>query len=113
MELVKSSSTTTSDRSKTPHGCSHAQKNSDVSTTTISGSLVFQERRKAGKATLPPMRAAVNLQLRVFLLSQRRKTGKCRFTAHESGGKAATATFPPLPVEENWKMRFYRPCKRR
>ncbi|KAJ8614988.1 hypothetical protein MRB53_015461 [Persea americana] len=70
-------------------------------------------RRKTGKATLPPMRAAVKLQLRVFLLSQRRKTGKCLFTAHESCGKAPTATFPPLPVEENWKMRVYRPCKRR
>ncbi|XXG75411.1 hypothetical protein AAC387_Pa07g3923 [Persea americana] len=75
--------------------------------------FLLSERRKTGKATLPPMRAAVNLQLRVFLLSQRRKTGKCRFTAHESGGKAATATFPPLPVEETWKMRVYRQCKRR
>ena len=38
---------------------------------------------------------------------------KIQFTADESGGKAATASFPPLTVEEKWKMRFYRPCKRR
>ena len=75
--------------------------------------FLLSQRRKTGKSSLPPMRAAVKLKVPAFLLSQRRKTGKCRFTAHESGGKAATATFPPLPVEENWKMRFYRPCKRR
>ncbi|XXG79383.1 hypothetical protein AAC387_Pa09g0466 [Persea americana] len=53
------------------------------------------------------------LQLPIFLLSERRKTGKCSFTADESGGKAATAGFPPLRVEENWKIRVYRPCKQR
>ncbi|XXG89303.1 hypothetical protein AAC387_Pa12g1338 [Persea americana] len=36
---------------------------------------LHSERRKTGKSTLPPMRAAVKLQLPVFLLSQRRKTG--------------------------------------
>ena len=86
------------------------------------------------------MRAAVKLQLPGFLLSQRRKAGNCSYTADESGGKAATASFPPLRAEEdwkmdltadenggkaaiasfpplreeeNWKMRVYRPCKQR
>ena len=75
--------------------------------------FLLSERRKTGKSTLPPMRAAVKLQLPVFLLSERRKAGKCSFTAGGSGGKAATATFRTLRVEENWKMRVYRPCKQR
>ena len=28
------------------------------------------------------------------------------FTADESGGKASTASFPPLGAEENWKIQF-------
>ena len=31
---------------------------------------------------------------------------KIDFTADESGGKAATASFPPLGVEEIWKAHF-------
>ena len=38
---------------------------------------------------------------------------KIHFTADESGGKPAIAGFPPLRVEENWKMRLYRPWKQR
>ena len=38
---------------------------------------------------------------------------KIHFTADESGGKAASAGFPPLIVEESWKMRVCRPRKRR
>ncbi|XXG77989.1 hypothetical protein AAC387_Pa08g2026 [Persea americana] len=38
--------------------------------------FLLSERRKAGKSTFPPMRPAVKLQLPVFLLSERRKTGK-------------------------------------
>ncbi|XXG81984.1 hypothetical protein AAC387_Pa10g0015 [Persea americana] len=75
--------------------------------------FLLSERRKTGKSTLPPMRAAVKLQLPVFLLSEQRKAGKRSFTAGGSVGKAATATFRILRVEENWKMRVYRPCKQR
>ncbi|XXG76336.1 hypothetical protein AAC387_Pa08g0702 [Persea americana] len=71
--------------------------------------FLLLERWKAGKSSLPPKRAAVKLQLPAFLHSQ----WKIRFTADESGGKAPTASFPPLTVEESWKMRLYRPCKRR
>ncbi|XXG76331.1 hypothetical protein AAC387_Pa08g0697 [Persea americana] len=67
----------------------------------------LSKRRKAGESSLPPMRAAVKLQLPAFLHSQ----WKIKFTADESGGKAATASFPFLTVEESWKMRLYRPCK--
>ena len=38
--------------------------------------FLLSERRKTGKPTLPPMRAAVKLQMPVFLLSERRKAGK-------------------------------------
>ncbi|KAJ8632510.1 hypothetical protein MRB53_025846 [Persea americana] len=38
--------------------------------------FLLSERRKTGKSTLPPMGAAVKLQLPDFLLSERRKTGK-------------------------------------
>ena len=38
---------------------------------------------------------------------------KIHFTADESGGKAASAGFPPVIVEESWKMRVCRPRKRR
>ena len=38
--------------------------------------FLLSERRKTGKSTLPPMGAAVKLQLPVVLLSERRKTGK-------------------------------------
>ncbi|XXG76332.1 hypothetical protein AAC387_Pa08g0698 [Persea americana] len=69
----------------------------------------LSKRRKAGKSSLPPLRAAVKMQLPAFLHSQ----WKIQFTADESGGNAATASFPPLTVEESWKMRLYRPCKRR
>ena len=75
--------------------------------------FLLSERRKAGKSTLPSMRVAVKLQLPAFVLSERRNTGKCNFTADESGGKAAAATFPPLRVEESWKMIVYRQCKQR
>ncbi|XXG82001.1 hypothetical protein AAC387_Pa10g0024 [Persea americana] len=75
--------------------------------------FLLSERRKTGKSTLPPMRAAVKLQLPVFLLSERRKAGKCSFTTGGSAGKSATATFRTLRLEENWKMRVYRPCKQR
>ncbi|XXG76333.1 hypothetical protein AAC387_Pa08g0699 [Persea americana] len=71
--------------------------------------FLLSEWRKAGESTLPPMGAAVKLQLPNFLHSQ----WKIQFTTDESGGKAATAGFPPLTVEESWKMRLYRPCKRR
>ncbi|XXG57915.1 hypothetical protein AAC387_Pa04g0359 [Persea americana] len=75
--------------------------------------FLLSERRKTGKSTLPPMRAAVKLQLPVFLPSERRNAGECSFTADEGGGKGATASFPPLRVEEYFKMRVYRPCKQR
>ncbi|XXG70069.1 hypothetical protein AAC387_Pa06g2869 [Persea americana] len=80
------------------------------------------ERRKTGKSTVPPMKAAVKLQFPVFLLSERRNTRKSTlppirtavklqfpafllgaeenwkidFTANESSGKAAISSFPPL-----------------
>ena len=92
--------------------------------------------RKTGKSILPPMRAAVKLQFPLFLLSQRRKTGisilppmgaavnlqlpageeengKINFTADASSGNVVIAGFPPLRVEENWKMRVYLPRKQR
>ncbi|XXG57898.1 hypothetical protein AAC387_Pa04g0341 [Persea americana] len=75
--------------------------------------FLLSERRKTGKSTLPPMRAAVKLQLPVFLPSKRRNAGECSFTADEGGGKGVTASFPPLRVEEYFKMRVYRPCKQR
>ena len=83
---------------------------------------------------------AAYLQFPVFLLSERRENTKIDFTADESsgkaaiasfppvragenwksdftadesGGKAATASFPPLTAEENWKMQFYRRWERR
>ncbi|KAJ8616889.1 hypothetical protein MRB53_013075 [Persea americana] len=75
--------------------------------------FVLSERRKTGKSSLPPMRTAVKLQLPVLLPSERRKAGKCSFAADASGGKDATAGFPPLRVEEYLEMRVYRPCKQR
>ena len=51
--------------------------------------FLLSQRRKTGKSSLPPVRAAVKLKLPAFLLSQRRKAGKCEFAAHASGGKAA------------------------
>ena len=36
----------------------------------------LSQRRKTGKSSLPPMRAAVKLKVPAFLLSQRRKPGK-------------------------------------
>ncbi|XXG66436.1 hypothetical protein AAC387_Pa06g0005 [Persea americana] len=73
--------------------------------------LVFllSERRKTGKSTLPPMREAVKLQLPVCLLPQ--SGGKLEITvdtADESGGEAATANFPLLRAVENWKTQLYR-----
>ncbi|XXG66441.1 hypothetical protein AAC387_Pa06g0009 [Persea americana] len=59
------------------------------------------------------MRAAVRQQLPVFLLSERWNSGKCSYTGDESGGKAAVAAFHPPRVEENRKMRVYRPCRLR
>ncbi|XXG58416.1 hypothetical protein AAC387_Pa04g0737 [Persea americana] len=66
------------------------------------------------------------LENRLYRLWERRKSCNCqfssslsgenwnvRFTADESGGKAAISSFPPLIVEENRKMRVYRPCRRR
>ncbi|XXG79384.1 hypothetical protein AAC387_Pa09g0467 [Persea americana] len=68
--------------------------------------FLLSERMKTGKSTLPPMGIAVKLQLPVFLLSRGGKLER-GFTADVSGGKAATAEFPPLRAEENWKMQFY------
>ncbi|XXG57800.1 hypothetical protein AAC387_Pa04g0247 [Persea americana] len=33
---------------------------------------------------------------------------KVDFTADESGGKPATASFPPLGAEESWQLQLYR-----
>ena len=52
------------------------------------------------------MGEAVKLLFRVFLLSERRKTGKSGLPFDESGGKAVISSFPPLRAEENWKIRF-------
>ncbi|XXG58425.1 hypothetical protein AAC387_Pa04g0738 [Persea americana] len=54
--------------------------------------FLLSERRKTGKSGIPPTRAAVKLRFPVFLLSLWRKTGKCEFTAHAGGGKAACAS---------------------
>ena len=43
-----------------------------------------------------------------FPLLGEEENWKIDFTADESGGKAATASFPPLGAEESWKMQFYR-----
>ena len=48
---------------------------------------------ETGKSTLPPMRAAVKLQLPVFLLCERRKTGHCSFTAALISGKVHFTAF--------------------
>ncbi|XXG66442.1 hypothetical protein AAC387_Pa06g0010 [Persea americana] len=69
------------------------------------------------------MRAAVKQQLPLFILPEWRKTGKCEFTDHagcgkaaaeenwnidftadESSGKAAIASFTPLTEEETGKL---------
>ena len=55
---------------------------------------------KVANAALPLLTTAVKLQVPVFLLSQRRNTCKCGFTAAHNGGKAAIAGFPPLREEE-------------
>ncbi|XXG73791.1 hypothetical protein AAC387_Pa07g2637 [Persea americana] len=67
--------------------------------------FLLSERRKTGKSTLLPMGAAVKLQLPV---SSFQSGGKLEnhFTADERGGKAAIASFPPLRAQEGWKIRF-------
>lgn len=59
----------------------------------------FSPAKKGGKVafpSLPLMDTAVKLHVPVLLLSEWRKTGMCNFTADGYGGKAASATFPPL-----------------
>ncbi|XXG89495.1 hypothetical protein AAC387_Pa12g1480 [Persea americana] len=68
--------------------------------------FLLSERRKTGKSTLPPMRAAVKLQPASFPPLRAEENWKIQFTADEGGGKAAPASFPPLRAEENWKIQF-------
>ncbi|XXG89508.1 hypothetical protein AAC387_Pa12g1489 [Persea americana] len=68
--------------------------------------FLLSERRKTGKSTLPPMRAAVKPQPGSFPPLRAEENWKIPFTADESGGKAAPASFPPLRAEENWKIQF-------
>ena len=75
--------------------------------------FLLSERRKTGKSGLPPIRAAVKLQLPVFLLSEGRKTGKSGLPPMRAAVKLQFCQFFPLRVEENRKMRVYRPCKQR
>ncbi|KAJ8638893.1 hypothetical protein MRB53_015587 [Persea americana] len=42
----------------------------------------------------------------VFLLSDGRKAGKCRFTADDNSGNFEISRFPPLRAEETWKCSF-------
>ena len=59
----------------------------------------FSPAKKGGKVafpSLPLLRTAVKLHVRVILLSERRKSGTRNFPADGYGGKAARATFPPL-----------------
>ncbi|XXG89507.1 hypothetical protein AAC387_Pa12g1488 [Persea americana] len=68
--------------------------------------FLLPERRKTGKSTLLPMRAVVKMQPASFPPLRAEENWKIKFTADESGGKAAPASSPPLRAEENWKIQF-------
>ncbi len=61
----------------------------------------------------PNVEAKENENVRGSLRSKWRKSCRCSFTAAQNGGKAASAGFPPLGEEENWKLQLYRRLERR
>ena len=57
------------------------------------------------------MRAAVKLQFSRFPPLRAEEDWKIDFTAYERGGKAATASLPPLKAEESRKLQLIPPMR--
>ncbi|XXG89483.1 hypothetical protein AAC387_Pa12g1464 [Persea americana] len=75
--------------------------------------FLLSERRKTGKSTLPPMKAAVKLQPASFPPLRAEENWKIKFTADESGGKAAPNQFSSSQSGGKLENPVYRPWERR